>query len=55
MTNPVFAIKIACLVVAALLLRQQTRPKAAISLVLWLAGVAAGKLLLHTYTVLTVS
>jgi hypothetical protein len=54
LTNPVFAIKFACLIGAALLLRQPTRPKAAASLVLWLAGVAAGKLLLHTYTVLTV-
>jgi hypothetical protein len=54
LTNPVFAIKLACLLIAALLLRAPTRPKAAISLVLWLAGVAAGKLLLHTYAVLTV-
>lgn len=54
LTNPVFAIKIACLVLAALLLRHPSRAKAAISLALWLAGVAAGKLLLHTYSVLTV-
>lgn len=54
LTNPVFAIKLASLVVAALLLRQPTRTNAAVSLALWLTGVAAGKLLLHTYTVLTV-
>jgi hypothetical protein len=54
LTNPVFAIKMVCLIFAALLLRGPTRPKAAISLVLWFAGVAGGKLLLHTYTVLTV-
>jgi hypothetical protein len=36
------------------LFRQSSRPKAAAALALWLAGVAAGKLLLHTYTVLTV-
>lgn len=54
LTNPVFAIKLASLVIAAWLLRDLTRTKAAISLVLWLAGVAAGKLLLHTYSVLTV-
>jgi hypothetical protein len=28
---------------------------AAVALALWLGGVAAGKLLLHTYSVLTVS
>lgn len=54
LTNPVFAIKLASLLIAAWLLREPTRTKAAISLVLWLAGVAAGKLLLHTYSVLTV-
>jgi hypothetical protein len=54
LTNPVFAIKIACLIAAAWLLRRPTRTRAALSLALWLAGVAAGKLLLHTYKVLTV-
>lgn len=63
LTNPVFAIKLACLMGAALLLRWQLRSNpprrlrllSAVALGLWLAGVAAGKLLLHTYTVLTVS
>lgn len=63
LTNPVFAIKFVCLLLAALLLRVQLRntdpsPRlrwlSAMALVLWVAGVAAGKLLLHTYTVLTV-
>jgi hypothetical protein len=72
LTNPLFAIKFACLVGAALLLRtlsrgalaaaangesapRNSRALAGISLALWLGGVAAGKLLLHTYTVLMVS
>ncbi len=58
LTNPVFAIKLACLIAAAMLLSQVlrgSRASAATALALWLAGVAAGKLLLHTYTVLTVS
>ena len=64
LTNPVFAVKFASLITAAFLLRALLRPEvtpstprllAAIALVLWLCGVAAGKLLLHTYTVLTVS
>jgi len=71
-TNPVFAIKFACLIGAALLMRRlfrstlaataldeplprRTRAEAAMGLLLWLGGVAAGKLLLHTYHVLTVS
>jgi hypothetical protein len=60
-TNPVFALKFACLAAAALLVRKllrdaaPTRAMAALCLLLWLAGVAAGKLLLHTYHVLTVS
>jgi hypothetical protein len=61
-TNPIFAIKFACLAGAALqvrrLLREAVPPArkaAALCLLLWLAGVAAGKLLLHTYHVLTVS
>jgi hypothetical protein len=62
-TNPVFAIKFGCLILAALLLRVQLRKTdpspqlrrlSAMALVLWVAGMAAGKLLLHTYTVLTV-
>jgi hypothetical protein len=36
-------------------LPQGTRRLAAIALAMWLAGVAAGKLLLHTYSVLTVT
>lgn len=72
LTNPVFALKFACLIGAALLVRVMARrlfpvtasgeapPRwgrrlAVGALVLWLAGVAAGKLLLHTYTVLLVS
>jgi len=61
-TNPVFAIKFACLAGAALLVRRllrgddpPARGLAALCLLLWLAGVAAGKLLLHTYHVLTVT
>jgi hypothetical protein len=61
-TNPVFAIKFACLAGAALLVRRLLRGDgppargiAALCLLLWLAGVAAGKLLLHTYHVLTVT
>jgi len=61
-TNPVFAIKFACLAGAALLVRRLLRGGrppgrgiAALCLLLWLAGVAAGKLLLHTYHVLTVT
>jgi hypothetical protein len=64
LTNPVFAIKFACLISATLLVRallraestpRNTRLLAALALALWLAGVAAGKLLLHTYKVLTVT
>jgi hypothetical protein len=72
LTNPVFAIKFACLITAALLVRVMARgafpaagrdeapPRgsraiAVLALALWLGGVAAGKLLLHTYTILTVS
>lgn len=63
LTNPLFAVKLACLVIATLLmcglLRRDERARparglAALALALWIAGVAAGKLLLHTYTVLTV-
>jgi hypothetical protein len=64
LTNPVFAIKFACLIGAVLLMRamsleepprRQRRLIAALALLLWLGAVAAGKLLLHTYTVLTVT
>lgn len=68
LTNPLFAVKFACLIGAALLVRHMSRKLfplaeapawgrwlALAALLLWLAGVAAGKLLLHTYTVLTVS
>jgi hypothetical protein len=58
LTNPVFAIKLTCLLAAALLLSRVLRGNrvlAATALGLWMAGVAAGKLLLHTYTVLMVS
>jgi hypothetical protein len=60
LTNPVFAVKIACLAGAAWLVGvlarrpSANRAIAAVALSLWLAGVAAGKLLLHTYEVLLV-
>lgn len=71
LTNPVFAVKFACLIGAAILMGRLargtltvpagtdvappgSRPTAAVALLLWLGGVAAGKLLLHTYSVLTV-
>lgn len=71
LTNPVFAVKLACLAGAALLVRmlarratstamrgespsRGSRAIAAVALALWLIGVAAGKLLLHTYRVLLV-
>ena len=72
LTNPVFALKFACLIGAALLVRAMARRLFPVAeqgvalpawgrslgiaaLVLWLGGVAAGKLLLHTYTILLVS
>lgn len=63
LTNPLFAIKFVCLIAAALLVRtfakqhcsRYSRLTAALALALWLGSVAAGKLLLHTYTVLTVT
>ena len=62
LTNPVFAIKAGCLAGAVLLTRRLLRHEAGISrgaawlcLLLWLGVVVAGKLLLHTYHVLTVS
>jgi hypothetical protein len=61
LTNPLFALKLLCLACATQLMRvllrrepESARALAAIALLLWLAGVALGKLLLHTYTVLTV-
>jgi hypothetical protein len=60
LTNPLFAVKLACLVAAALLMRHLARAGreqrlALLALLLWLGVVVTGKLLLHTYTVLTVS
>jgi hypothetical protein len=56
LTNPLFAVKFACFIGATLLLRTKPhRGLAALALVLWLAGVAAGKLLLHTAKILTVT
>lgn len=72
LTNWVFALKFACLIAAALLVRHMARnyfpiaaqggtvPTAArwagaLALLLWLGGVACGKLLLYTNTVLLVS
>jgi hypothetical protein len=71
LTNPVFAVKLACLLAAALLVRQMarrvlvptaqdepspgSRALAATALALWLAVVAGGKLLLYTYSVLMIS
>jgi hypothetical protein len=71
LTNPVFPLKLACLLAAALLVRRlartvfkagitddslppRSRMIAAAALLLWLAGVATGKLLLYTYSVLQV-
>ncbi len=72
LTNPVFGLKFACLIGAALLVRFAARrffPLAErgealpgnarrvgiAALALWLGAVAAGKMLLHTYTILMVS
>jgi hypothetical protein len=69
LTNPILGIKFACLIGAALLVRHLSRhyftadyPAPAkgrwlglLALVLWIAGVAGGKLLLYTNTVLLVS
>jgi hypothetical protein len=62
LTNPVFGIKFACLAGAVLLVHRllragqsPARAVALLCLVLWVGGVVAGKLLLHTYRVLTVS
>ncbi len=72
LTNPVFALKFACLIGAALLMREMARrlfPVAArgetlpgwsgamagACLVLWLAGVTAGKFLPYTHHILMVS
>lgn len=57
LTNWLFALKFVCLIAAALLtgwvLRSGNRPGATLAIGLWLGGVAAGKLLLYTYTMLT--
>ena len=72
LTNPVFAVKFACLIGAALLLRMMvkrlfpvaargealpawSRPIAALALLLWAAGVTAGKFLPYTHHILMVS
>jgi len=60
LTNWVFAVKFACLIAATMLSRGLLRgdapaakARAALALALWLGGVAAGKLLLYTYAMLT--
>lgn len=57
LTNWIFALKFASLIAAALLtgrvLRGGGRLQAMLAIALWLGGVAAGKLLLYTYTMLT--
>jgi hypothetical protein len=72
LTNPVFALKFACLIGAALVVRHIARtvfPLAAqredvpararwlglLALMLWIGGIACGKLLLYTNSVLLVS
>ena len=72
LTNPVFAVKFACLIGAALLMRAMvkrlfplaargetlpdwSRPIAALALLLWAAGVTAGKFLPYTHHILMVS
>ncbi len=72
LTNPVFAVKFACLIAAALLMRViakrlfpvaargealpgWSRPIAALTLLLWLGGVTAGKFLPYTHHILMVS
>jgi len=72
LTNPVFALKFACFIAAALLTRRISRRYMALStvgepvpsearwvgagaLALWLGGVACGKLLLYTNTILMAS
>ena len=69
LTNWIFALKFACLIGAALVVRHLARHYFAadypapvkgrwlglLALVLWIAGVACGKLLLYTNTVLLVS
>jgi hypothetical protein len=62
LTNPVFGLKAACLVAALLLTRRLlrgtgpgSRALAACSLAAWLSTVVAGKFLLHTARMLTVS
>lgn len=62
LTNPMFAVKFACLIGALWLVPrlwrsadEPARRIALLCLLLWLGAVVAGKLLLHTYHVLTVS
>lgn len=59
LTNWIFALKFASLIAAALLtgrvLRGGGRLQAMLAIALWLGGVAAGKLLLYTYAMLTTS
>lgn len=54
LTNWTFALKFACLIGAAVLTstRQASKPRAAMAIALWLGGVAVGKLLLYTYSML---
>jgi uncharacterized membrane protein len=62
LTNWVFALKLACLVAAALLLRRMVRSEAlpvrakamaVVALLLWVGGLVCGKLLPYTYVMLT--
>ena len=69
LTNPVFYLKFACLIGAALLLRHIARVsfdkkmepvglikiQAGLCLLLWIGGIAAGKLLLYTNSILLTS
>jgi hypothetical protein len=72
LTNPVFAVKFACLIGAGLMMRVMakrlfpvaarggtppgwSRPVAALTLALWIGGVAAGKFLPYTHHMLMVS
>ena len=58
LTNWIFALKFACLIGAALLVRRVARqafPAAAAALLLWFGAVACGKLLLYTNSILLTS
>ena len=54
LTNWTFALKFACLIGAAALTTTMhaSKHRAATAITLWLGGVAVGKLLLYTYTML---